>query len=519
MHNGESDILPPLGLTGAQQRLDQRALPLRAHARAILHKGFLLCSCLIAPTGALAASPPNCSVNNFFTLETNSTIAGGSGTFGAVSLAATEASTTRVLQIVGERREQETRSCPDGMERIGGNCVAKKTAGAATPVTPTTSQSTNKSNDKTSSPPSVDYGVSESDIALNGAWTEGFFEYEERSGLASGVTRKQKYGGFFVGADHTFRFNNREGWVVGAQGGYSAIDQDFEGGSSVTVTRDDPYRITGVAPDLTQIYDVRLPTEHTINSTQQQDIDGPTAGMYASYFHKNFFADFLVRSEFFDLTRITTSSDTHPFNLAQAVVQANAPGLEDPGCVYAGPPNAFTATTPRQANGAYYLLDTPVTEVGTTRQTLSYENYVFANNVGYRFELQRGYWVEPTFTTQYTFSDFGGDAAALGLTDGHALRLQGGAKYGNTTLTPQGFAYTLAAGGYLYSDVLVEGFAINDVDSPGPNLSDEGLVRVMGILEAEIDWLNGYSVYGTIESRGGEDVWAVGGKVGARVEW
>ena len=60
----------------------------------------------------------------------------------------------------------------------------------------------------------------------------------------------------------------------------------------------------------------------------------------------------------------------------------------------------------------------------------SLTNYSSFGNVNYRFHLSDQYWIEPTVGYNYTWTEYGSNAALLGLSNGSLLRVQGGARFG-----------------------------------------------------------------------------------------
>jgi outer membrane immunogenic protein len=143
-----------------------------------------------------------------------------------------------------------------------------------------------------------------------------------------------------------------------------------------------------------------------------------------------------------------------------------------------------------------------------------------ANDVGYHFDLKSGYWIEPLVGFQYTYTTYGSNAADLGLADGQALRLHGGARVGVSKPVSDGGAWTGSLTGLLYSDVYVHGWVTSAGDfSSGSLLQDQGKIRVQGILTSHLQMSNGLSTFVEIQGRGGNEYWGVGGRVGARYEF
>jgi len=201
------------------------------------------------------------------------------------------------------------------------------------------------------------------------------------------------------------------------------------------------------------------------NSPRTQDIDGAMLGLYGSYFHRGFAIDTLVRTDIFD------------FDQKIAI----------PACFPTG--------------------------TGSTSLT----DLLIASNIYYRRNMGH-YWLEPTAGIRYIHSYFGDGAAALGVGDGDALRLQAGVRIGSDWVDIERRLWTVSFLAGIYSDVVVNGFTAG---GPG-NVAlqtDEGKVRALGQLRAKVTVRDGLSYYGQAEVRGGEDYWGVGGKLGVRYEW
>jgi len=110
-------------------------------------------------------------------------------------------------------------------------------------------------------------------------------------------------------------------------------------------------------------------------------------------------------------------------------------------------------------------------------------------------------------------------AATLGLSDGEALRLQGGARIGADWVGPDRHLWSVSFLAAVYSDVMVNGFTAPGGGTGVTLATDEGKVRALGQLRAKVTTRDGISYYVQGEVRGGEDYWGVGGKAGVRLEW
>jgi hypothetical protein len=205
---------------------------------------------------------------------------------------------------------------------------------------------------------------------------------------------------------------------------------------------------------------------------KKQEIEGAMLGLYGTYFHGRFAIDVLAKTDLFDLRQV---------------------GLGNCGT---------TATT------------------GSTDLT----NYVIAANAYYRHDLGHTFlghplWFEPTIGIRYVASQFGSGAAALGLDDGEALRLQAGARIGADWVSPDRRLWSVSFLAGIYSDVMVNGFTAPAGTGGVTLATDEGKVRALGQLRAKVTTRDGISYYVQAEGRAGEDYWGVGGKAGIRVEW
>jgi hypothetical protein len=201
----------------------------------------------------------------------------------------------------------------------------------------------------------------------------------------------------------------------------------------------------------------------TVSNPKKQDIDAGIVGLYATYFHGGLALDILAKADIFDLEQRTT-------------------------CV---------ATATGSTDGASYTL---------------------AGNIYHRRDFGT-YWIEPTAGFRYLHTEFGSGATALGLDEGNALRLQAGVRVGRDWVGTDGRLWGISFLAGVYSDVLVDGFAVGAGGSNTVLESDEGKVRALGQLRGKVTSRDGVTLYGQAEVRGGEDYIGVGGKLGIRYEW
>ena len=118
-------------------------------------------------------------------------------------------------------------------------------------------------------------------------------------------------------------------------------------------------------------------------------------------------------------------------------------------------------------------------------------------------------WIEPTVGLKYYIADYDSDAAALGLADGHVLRLQAGARLGTQFLW-NNVVVTPILTGLVYGDPIVSGFAVTDAAFLGTaggvaSAATEGKVRGQGIGAVKFDFGNGLSSFVQADIRGGSD--------------
>ena len=141
------------------------------------------------------------------------------------------------------------------------------------------------------------------------------------------------------------------------------------------------------------------------------------------------------------------------------------------------------------------------------------------SNVYYRFDIGDGYWLEPTTGFRYSYTDYGNNASLFGLENGELWRIQGGARIG-TGGSYNGYFWSASLLGLLYDDVSIRGYVTSDTAlTSGPATVDQGKLRAMGQLFGTVNNGLGWTYWGLVEVRGGEDVFAVGGKLGIRYQW
>lgn len=410
-------------------------------------------------------------------------------TYVASSLSASEASTSQVLELMSQRRTEEAGVCPAGFERVQNVCRPIRPTAARAPVKKAATPRPAKA-DRIAEP-------EESTAPTTGAWIEAFADYERRT--VSGV-QTQKAAGAVFGIDRTTTAGPLA-MRFGVLGGFTRIQQ--ESSAKRTDTFDTEYTVTlkdgaAVEPDKTLTFTVE-DVEHTFSSTSRQTLDGFGLGVSASLAKGRFFLDTVAKVDFYDVRgKVQTSDSAGGFKAIFNFEDECIPGLDFNG-------------DPVDPLFTLVAVQTALLHETTMR------NFVVAGNFGYRSDLPDGYWLEPTVGLRFTYSDFASDAALLGLKDGHALRLEAGARVGKAHVLNDGSVWSNSLGLFAYSDVIVDGFVIDAVGSSFE--SDEGKLRFRASLQSKLQLQDGVSLYGELGARVGEDYWGVSGKLGGRVEW
>ncbi|NOT71715.1 MAG: autotransporter outer membrane beta-barrel domain-containing protein [Hyphomicrobium sp.] len=326
-----------------------------------------------------------------------------------------------------------------------------------------------------------DYGaISETSIAggvsrTTAVWAQSYIAYDRHSNVAPGnqenPTRSQVSGGGLIGADWTVVKQSASAEAVQA-GVFSGYNETHAKLSSTFFFTD-------------EIGNDGVPDTNYFRTNNKEEIDGPFVGAYLAYVKDTWTFDAAFKADFFDLTQ---SSDLNQ----------------------------------RCGN-----------DFGTQHGSASINNYMIAGNVAHRHELTGRSWLEPTAGLRYTYTDFSNDVSTstftfggpqlpgrLGLEDGSALRLQAGVRYGERGETAQGYLWSMTAGAFLYSDVLITGFdTVSGQTGEAVGPVDEGKIRALGQLETKLDTGNGVSYLLQAEIRGGEDVFGAAGQLGVRYQW
>lgn len=394
------------------------------------------------------------------------------GASGAPILSSVEVTNTEVQDLIRQRRELQSEQQVASAETAPATTSQPEAQADSEPPAPAAKNSAKKTKKNVAvAEPEVEPGPIE--LSLSGetsaekdrwlsVWAQAFADYERHSNLApsSGydLTRKQETVGGITGGDVTYHRMGPYGTEtlqLGLLGGGIHIQNRFSDTPTVT--------------DLSQ--------------TQ----DGGFVGAYAAYAVNNFAVDAFFKTDLLRLHQKSTTTGLPTCGKDQVLVVDTEDDL----------------TVKQQNNG-------------------STNEYVYTTgaNIYYRFDLGGNVFFEPVAGFLFSATEFGGGAAALGLDDGQMLRFQGGARIGRSWFDETGHVWSLSLLGLLYSDVYVNGYTL-----PGSGFAvsasevDEGKLRVLGQLEGSVDLGDGLSLVGQANVRGGEDLFGVGGRFGARLEW
>lgn len=460
----------------------------------------IFCPAAVAGQAGIALQNGTCT-NGTTGAFSNATLA--SQALSDLSQSTTQETTRTATNAIVDRRQTETDRCPDGTERIGGVCrrpAAVEAAPAAAPAQPSSAEPARRparraQRERRAVPvatpvrapvykaqplPVIEQGVR---VA---AWARVFGDYERRSGvgtssincctnavppagipipLALSAESRASTVGFLGGVDLTSRnlLSQGDGVIAGLLVGYAETDFRL----TTTSISTNPGNLGNGSSILT----ARL--------------SGPTVGVFATYFNGGFSIDNTFKVDFLSLNENFTD------NLA------------------------FTANA-LPGGGAFGPAFATFNGFGSTRLN----NYSSFGNLNYRFRLSEQYWIEPTVGYNYTATEYDANAALLGLSDGHLLRLQGGARFGVESFWNQ-VRVTTTLTGLAYDDVIVSGGIVQNA-AFGTNsllLAQEGKVRGQGILAFNFDFGGGVSSFVLGEVRGGEGLFGAGGKAGVRYQW
>jgi Autotransporter beta-domain len=146
-------------------------------------------------------------------------------------------------------------------------------------------------------------------------------------------------------------------------------------------------------------------------------------------------------------------------------------------------------------------------------------NAGLAGNLQYKNKFGPTAYVEPTVGFSMTRTMFGDNAALLGLKDASVVRVQGGARLGNT-FDVNGITVEPILGLLLYSNVVAEGTSIATTPIALPIApTDQGLLRGEVDPELNVDFNNGYSAYLRGVFRFGSEMFGANAKLGIRKQF
>jgi hypothetical protein len=434
---------------------------------------------------------------------------------GLPSISATESSTTQALELVERRRRETTEGAllTTSAEPAAAEAPAEPAPKPASPDTKpgaakaaAASVKPKKTVKKPEAPTQT--AMLEQDSApagyqtsqhttgtgkTRGTWVSGYFDYDRNSDVNIGVrttqptanlnktpseadtnvTRRTRSGGVLAGMDWTnLKAGTLRGQQFGMFGGYNKSSSDYTDGT-FSIFEIDPGSASGTGQE-----------EQFRRTNAREETQSGTVGGYGIFFNDRWTTD------------VTLKADIGSMDADQTLQKLNC----------------FTTQT------VFGKVD--------------FTDYTVAANLSYRFDIHDRAWWEPLIGVRYTFTDYGSSTGkiALGQSDGHLLRVQAGARVSNAWMGPAGTVWVTSVTGALYSDVLLEGYFGKtgiDLNNDGfidqfvdsASLNDEGKVRVLGQISTVVMLRDGVSLLAEVETRGGDQYMAVGGRLGGRVEW
>jgi outer membrane biosynthesis protein TonB len=379
---------------------------------------------------------------------------------------------------------------------------------------------------------------------LEGSYGEFFADYERRTGVSRTT---QKTAGFIGGYDRAFSYDGSQA-RVGILGGYTHINQKSNSAntsSNYDIVLNNPGG--QIAPGFIVPASQR---QFTVSGLDREIIDrlerkfsGGTLGFSGSLSKGNFFSDSVVKVDHYqiDQARVTSNSrgqfngsanipgdnTAERYDINGALIPFNTTFMGRPAyttsnaCITpAGGlnPDGMGVNNQAQRRAAIAAATNQFQPTTTSSNNdTSLTNFIVGNVSGFSYKLGDGWTLDPFVGTQMTVAHYGNNADQLGLRDGFALRLEGGTRIGHLSVFENGVNWVNSARLSVYSDVIVNGFVVGSAGSS--DATDEGKVRGRGAFESRILFPNGVSLFGEVNGRVGEDYWAVGGKLGGRVEW
>lgn len=143
---------------------------------------------------------------------------------------------------------------------------------------------------------------------------------------------------------------------------------------------------------------------------------------------------------------------------------------------------------------------------------LRLSNYAVAANVNYKSEFV-GWWIEPTVGTIVTNTFWDASGLNLGLTNGHQVRVQGGARIGSAA-DWNGVRVGWVVGLSAYSDVVVSGGVLAVVVGNLLVPTDQNKIFGQATAKLNFDWGRGLSSYVEGEVRGRDNALGVAARLG-----
>ena len=156
-------------------------------------------------------------------------------------------------------------------------------------------------------------------------------------------------------------------------------------------------------------------------------------------------------------------------------------------------------------------------------QSANLTNYNVATNIGYKFDLTKNYYIEPTAGLEYVRTNFDQatalTATTVALNDGQALLARAGARIGTEWVTGNVRVEPSLLGLiYGFPEATNNALFANAASISMP--SDVG--RARGELQGSVnafDLQTGLSTFARVNTRFGEGLWSVGGQAGVRYQW
>ena len=415
--------------------------------------------------------------------------------------------TSTAVQAIGLRREQQTEPCATNETLVDGVCRANRPAPAvvnAAPAPPAAAHLPHarpkaskiarrraaepKPEVAPSPPPVLPTRKAAAPVLVDelfriGSWAQGFGDYEHRTGsqttqfncctnqptndnitpITVDVTSKMSSAGFVGGIDATKRglTGPNDGIILGVLGGYNWTHISVQ-----------TSQISGKASTANG------------SSLTTANINGPSLGLYATYFNGPFSNEFLIKNDFLSLAE--TNSQTLGFGVCSC----------------------------------YGANSIPFTSASTGSGSADLNQLTISDNVSYKMPLSGQFWVSPTVGLQNVHSFFSSSAAALGLANGDVLRLQGGASVGTNAFFGES-RVSPSLTGLLFDDVVNTGNNIQggQFGANGNILNDRGRLQGEGIAAVSVDFGHGLSALVEGDVYGGQGIFGAGGKASLRMQW